>query len=67
VYIDEEMKQLLAQYNIRLVTFPSHTSHLLQPFDLITFAAFTFEKGEIYVDQSARSQIEQITKPMKTS
>jgi hypothetical protein len=42
-HIDEGIKQLLADNNIRLVTFPPHTSHLFQPLDLITFAAFKRE------------------------
>jgi hypothetical protein len=64
-HIDEEIMTLLARHNIRLLTFPPHTSHLFQPLDLVTFAALKREKKEIYCDQPDRSQVWQITKLMK--
>jgi hypothetical protein len=48
-HIDEGIKQLLADNNIRLITCPPHTSHLFQPLDLVTFAAFKRKKCEIHV------------------
>jgi hypothetical protein len=57
---------LRAQHNIRLITFASHASHLFQPLDLVTVAAFQYQKEEIYVDQPAGSQVWQITKLIKT-
>jgi hypothetical protein len=38
---------------------------LFRPFDLVIFAAFKREKGEICVDQPAGSPVWQITKLMK--
>jgi hypothetical protein len=35
-HIDEAIKKLLTENNIRLVTFPLRTSHLFQPLDLVT-------------------------------
>jgi hypothetical protein len=61
-HIDEGIKQLLADNNSRLVTFPPHTSHLFQPLDLITFAAFKREKREVHVGQPVGSQVWEITK-----
>jgi hypothetical protein len=54
-HIDEDIKQLLADDNIRLVTFPPHTSHLFQPLDPLTFAAFKREKREVHVRRPAGS------------
>jgi hypothetical protein len=64
-HIDEGTKQLLADNNIRLVTFPPHTSHLFQPLDLVTVAAFKREKHEVHVGQPVGSQIWEITKLMR--
>jgi hypothetical protein len=64
-HISDEIKQLLAQNNIRLVTFPPHTSHLFQPLDLVTFAAFKREHREIHTDRPGQSQVWRITKLMK--
>jgi hypothetical protein len=57
--------QLLADNNIRLVTFPPHTSHLFQPLDLVTFAAFRREKREVHVGRPVGSQVWEITKLMR--
>lgn len=43
-----EVKQILAQNNIRLVTFPPNTTHFLQPLDLVSFHAF---KSKIYKEK----------------
>jgi hypothetical protein len=48
-HIDESTKQLLADNNIRLATFPPHILHLFQLLDLVTFAAFKREKREVHV------------------
>jgi hypothetical protein len=56
-YIDEGIKQLLADNNIKLVTFPPHTLHLFQPLDLGTFAAFKREKREVHVERPVGSQV----------
>jgi hypothetical protein len=56
-HIDEGIKQLLADNNIRLVTFPPHTSHLFQPLGLVTFAAFKHEKREVHVGRPNGSQV----------
>jgi hypothetical protein len=56
-HIDAGIKQLLTDINIRLVTFPPHTSHLFQPLDLITFVAFKREKREVHVGRPVGSQV----------
>jgi hypothetical protein len=56
---------MLAREDIRLITFPPHTSYLFQPLDLVTFAAFKREKREIHVTHSEGSQAWQIAKLMK--
>jgi hypothetical protein len=62
-YIDEEVMAILARENIRLITFPPHTSYLFQPLDLVTFPAFRREKREIHVTEG--SQAWQMAKLMK--
>jgi hypothetical protein len=64
-HVDDEIMSLLANHNIRLLTFPPHTSHLFQPLDLVTFAALKREKREIYSDKPEVTQVWQITKLMK--
>jgi hypothetical protein len=64
-HIDEGLKQLLADNNIRLVTFPPHTSYLFQPLDLVTFAAFKREKREVHVGRPVGSQVWEITELMR--
>jgi hypothetical protein len=56
---------MLAREDIRLITFPPHTSHLFQPLDLVTLAAFKREKREIYVTHREGSQAWQIVKLIK--
>jgi hypothetical protein len=55
-HIDEEVMAMLARENIRLMTFPPHTSHLFHPLDLVPFAAFKREKREIHVTYPEGSQ-----------
>jgi hypothetical protein len=38
-HIDEQVKQLLAEPNIRLIAFPPHPAHLFQLVPLVAFAA----------------------------
>jgi hypothetical protein len=64
-HIDEEVMVMLARKNIRLITFPPHTSHLFQPLDLVTFAAFKREKREIHVTHPEGSQAWQIANLIK--
>jgi hypothetical protein len=64
-HIDEGIKQLFADNNIRLVTFPPHTSYLFQPLDLVTFVAFKREKCEVHVGRPVGSQVWEITKLMR--
>jgi hypothetical protein len=64
-HIDESIKQLLADNNIRLVTFTPQTSHLFQPLDFVTFSAFKCEKRKIHVGQPVGSQVWEITKLMR--
>jgi hypothetical protein len=56
-HIDEEVMAMLARENIRLITYPPHTSHLFQPLGLMTFAAFKREKREIHVDIRINSSL----------
>jgi hypothetical protein len=56
-HIDEGIKQLLADNNIRLATFQPHTSHLFQPLDLVPFAGFKREKSEVHVKIPVGSQV----------
>jgi hypothetical protein len=64
-HIHEEVMATLARENIWLISFPSHTSHLCQPLDLVTFAAFKREKREIHVNCPEGSQAWQIPKLAK--
>jgi hypothetical protein len=64
-HVDEEVMAMLARGNIRLITFPPHTSRLFQPLDLVTFAAFKREKREIHATHPEGSQVWQIDKLMK--
>jgi hypothetical protein len=64
-HIDEEAMAMLARENIRLITFPPHTSHLFRPLDLVTLAAFKREKREIDITHPEESQVWQIAKFMK--
>jgi hypothetical protein len=64
-HIDEEIKILLTQNNIRLLTFPPHTSHLFQPLDLVTFSVFKREHNDLRVKLPKGSQVWRITKLMK--
>jgi hypothetical protein len=64
-HIDDEIKVLLAQNNVRLITFPPHTSHLFQPLDLVTFGVFKREHGDLMAKLPKGSQVWQITKLMK--
>jgi hypothetical protein len=64
-HIDEGIKQLLVDNNIRLVTFPPHTSHLFRPLDLVTFAAFKREKREVHMGRLVGSQVWEIAKLMR--
>jgi hypothetical protein len=65
LHIDEEVMAMLARENIRLITFPPHTSHLFQPLDLGIFAAFKREKRKIHVTHPEGPQAWQIAKLMK--
>jgi hypothetical protein len=56
---------MLERENIRLITFPPHTSHLFQQLGLVTFAAFKREKREIHVNHPERSQVWQMFKILK--
>jgi hypothetical protein len=64
-HIDGEIMLLLASHNVRLLTFPPHTSNLFQPLDLVTFAILKREKREIQVKLPAGSQVWGITRLMK--
>jgi hypothetical protein len=64
-HIDESIKQLLADNNIRIVTFPQHTPHLFQPRGLVTFAAFKREKPEVHVGRPVGSQVWEMTQLMR--
>jgi hypothetical protein len=64
-HIDEEVVAMLARENIRLMTFPPHTSYLFQPLDRMTFATFKRETKEIHVTHPDGSQAWQIAKLIK--
>jgi hypothetical protein len=64
-HLDDEIMRFLASHNVKLLTFPPHTSNLFQPLDLVTFAVFKREKREIQVKLPAGSQVWQITRLMK--
>jgi hypothetical protein len=63
--MNEGSKQLPADNDRRLVTFPLHTSHLFQPLDLVNFAAFKREKREVHVWRPVGSQVLEIIKLMR--
>jgi hypothetical protein len=64
-HIDDEIMQLLASHNVKLLTFPPLTSNMFQPLDLVTIAVLQREKREIQVTFASRSQVECITRIMK--
>jgi hypothetical protein len=64
-HIDDEIKQIQASHNVRLLTFRLHSSNLFQPLDLVTFCAFTREKCQVSVKLPKGSQIWQITQIIK--
>ena len=43
-HMDESVLDILAENNIRVITFPPHTTNLFQPLDLVTFRVFKQEK-----------------------
>jgi len=43
-HITENLNQICSQNNILILTFPPHTSHLLQPLDLVIFGLFKRKK-----------------------
>ena len=44
-HVNDEIKQILAMENIRMITFPPHKTNLFQPLDLFTFYVFKLEKS----------------------
>jgi hypothetical protein len=64
-HIGDEIKVLLARDDVRLITFPPHTSHLFQPLDLVAFGVFNREHGDLMVKLPRGSQVWQVTKLMK--
>lgn len=54
----EELYKELANNNIRLITFPPHTTNLFQPLDLITFSQFKLEKSRIKSKYKKGTQID---------
>jgi hypothetical protein len=56
---DEEIVQAFASHNIKLLTFPPHTSNMFQPLDLVTFGIL---KREIQVKLPAESQLWRIVR-----
>ena len=52
----EEIYKELANHNIRLITFPPHTTNLFQPLDLVTFSSFKLEKAMVNSKYKKRSQ-----------
>jgi hypothetical protein len=62
---DDEIMQILASHNVKLLTFPPHTSNLFQPLDLVTSGIFKCQKREIQMKLPAGSQVWHITRLMK--
>ena len=44
-HVSENIHLICAEENIRLVTYPPHTSHLFQPLDLLIFGLFKRKNG----------------------
>jgi hypothetical protein len=63
--MDDKIMQLLVSHNVTLLIFPSHTSNLVQPLDLVMFALFKRAKWEIQVKLPAEFQVWQITPLMR--
>jgi len=51
-HVSENIRLICAEENIRIVTYPPHTSHLFQPLDLLIFALFKRKK---YVSEGYKS------------
>ena len=64
-HIDNELKEELARMNIRLVTFPPHTSHIFQMLDLVIFGAFKAYKSGIKTKFAKGSQVDIFIKNLK--
>ena len=58
----DEIYKVLANNNIRLITFPPHTTNLFQPLDLVTFGIFKQEKSQVRSKYKKGSQIDIINK-----
>ena len=58
----DEIYKELANNNIRLITFPPHTTNLFQPLDLVTFGIFKQEKSQVRSKYKKGSQIDIINK-----
>ena len=58
----DEIYKELANNNIRLITFPPHTTNLFQPLDLVTFSIFKQEKSQVRSKYKKGSQIDIINK-----
>jgi hypothetical protein len=65
LHINEDIKQMLAEWNIRFIPFPPHTSHSFQRRERLTFAAFTRASREIHIDRGAGSSVWHVTELMK--
>jgi len=44
-HVSENIRLICTEENIRLVTYPPHTSHLFQPLDLLIFGLFKRNNG----------------------
>ena len=55
---DEELYRRLAEENIRVITFPPHTTNLFQPLDLVTFHVYKQEKSNMRSKYKKGSQID---------
>ena len=58
LHTNEELYRRLALENIRVITFPPHTTNLFQPLDLVTFHVYKQEKSNMRSKYKKGSQID---------
>ena len=64
-HINDDILKDMAQRNIRIITFPPHSSHLFQPLDLVTFGGFKIFLKNNMRQKSNASQTDIITETIK--
>lgn len=64
-HISDNIKQILAQNRIKLISFPPHSSHLFQMLDLVTFGIMKHAKSTIKTPFDRGTQADVIYRDLK--